>query len=460
MVRAGVLLRTCLPLLLPLALACGSGDLVLPRSGVPAAITVVRGDDQSAAPGDPLPDSIVVKVIDPDASPIPGQRVAFTPASDAPGALVSPDTATTGADGMAGALWVLGGTEGLQHVVARVAEETAANLAVQFTASAARGSGGNRLVLRDQPSSSAVVGSQFERQPVVQLRDADGHDLKTSGVRVTAAVASGSGSLGGTTTRETDSNGKAGFDDLRIDGAIGAHVLIFAADGYTSVTSNPIDVHNTAGGQPPTAVSDRYDTIEGFNHTLTVSAASGVLQNDFDPDGDQLTASRTSEASHGKVELKPDGSFTYTPEASFFGEDQFTYRASDGSGSSSTATVTINVAPVNDPPRFHDGGDESVKPNSGRREISRWATGISPGADNESDQVLTFEVTNDNPQLFTADGQPTVTREEETRGTLTFEPAPEQTGSATVTVVLKDNGGTANGGRDTSDPHTFKITVH
>jgi hypothetical protein len=74
--------------------------------------------------------------------------------------------------------------------------------------------------------------------------------------------------------------------------------------------------------------------------------------------------------------------------------------------------------------------------------------------------VLRFEVTNDNPQLFTVDGQPAVVREEATRGTLTFEPAPGQTGLATVTVVLKDDGGTANGGRDTSDPHSFTITVH
>lgn len=320
------------------------------------------------------------------------------------------------------------------------------------------GSSGSRLALSQQPSTSVMVGAEFERQPGVQIQDGDGNDVTASGVRVTAALASGSGSLGGTTTRETDASGSAQFDDLRIDGATGMHLVIFAADGYTSVSSNPIEVRTPAGGQPPTAASDRYDTIEGFNHTLTVGASSGVLQNDTDPDGDQLTAEMTNGPDHGTAALDPGGSFTYTPEASFFGEDQFTYRASDGSGSSSTATVTINVAPVNDPPRFRDDGDQSVK-NDARREVRRWATGISPGADNEAGQVLTFEVTNDNPQLFTSDGQPAVVLEEETRGTLIFEPAPGQTGSATVTVVLKDNGGTANGGRDTSDPHTFTITV-
>ena len=320
------------------------------------------------------------------------------------------------------------------------------------------GSNGNKLVLSQQPSTSVMVGSEFERQPGVQIQDGDGNDVASSGVRVTAALASGGGSLGGTTTRETDANGSAQFDDLRIDGATGMHQVIFAADGYTSVSSAPIEVRTPVAGQPPTAASDRYDTIEGFNHTLTVGASSGVLQNDTDPDGDPLTAEMTNGPDHGTAALDPDGSFTYTPEASFFGADQFTYTASDGSGSSSTATVTINVAPVNDAPRFRDEGDQSVK-KAGRREVARWATGISPGADNEAGQALRFEVTNDNPQLFTSDGQPAVVRDDETRGTLIFEPAPGQTGSATVTVVLKDDGGTANGGRDTSDPHTFTITV-
>ncbi len=44
-------------------------------------------------------------------------------------------------------------------------------------------------------------------------------------------------------------------------------------------------------------------------------------------------------------------------------------------------------------------------------------------------------------------------------GTLTFTPATGATGSATVTVRIHDNGGTAGGGVDTSAPQTFTITV-
>ena len=79
--------------------------------------------------------------------------------------------------------------------------------------------------------------------------------------------------------------------------------------------------------------------------------AAGVLANDTDPDpGTTLSAQLVSTTSHGSLTLNPDGSFFYTPQANFVGTDAFTYTASDGETSSSTATVTITVNPVNDAP--------------------------------------------------------------------------------------------------------------
>ena len=45
------------------------------------------------------------------------------------------------------------------------------------------------------------------------------------------------------------------------------------------------------------------------------------------------------------------------------------------------------------------------------------------------------------------------------KGKLTYTPAANATGSATVTVTLQDNGGTANGGLNTSPAQTFTISV-
>lgn len=75
-----------------------------------------------------------------------------------------------------------------------------------------------------------------------------------------------------------------------------------------------------------------------------------LLANDYDPDGDPLTASLATQASHGTVVMEEDGTFTYTPNANFFGEDSFTYIVNDGFGGTDTATVTITVTPENDPP--------------------------------------------------------------------------------------------------------------
>ena len=81
------------------------------------------------------------------------------------------------------------------------------------------------------------------------------------------------------------------------------------------------------------------------------------------------------------------------------------------------------------------------------------ASAISPGPANESAQTVAFTVTNDNNALFSV--QPAINAD----GTLTFTPALNMSGSATVTVVAQDDDGTNNGGVDTSAAQTFTITV-
>lgn len=91
---------------------------------------------------------------------------------------------------------------------------------------------------------------------------------------------------------------------------------------------------------PPSAADDLYGTTVG--KPLSV-AAPGVLSNDVDADGDALAAQLVTGASHGAVVLKPNGSFTYTPDPGFVGSDTFTYRVTDGTFFSGVATVTILV---------------------------------------------------------------------------------------------------------------------
>jgi hypothetical protein len=111
--------------------------------------------------------------------------------------------------------------------------------------------------------------------------------------------------------------------------------------------------------QPPVAANEQYLVDEDG---ALIVGASGVLANDSDPDGDPLTATLVNQAGHGVVALSANGSFTYTPNANFFGFDSFTYRASDGASNSNVATVAITVMPVNDVP-VALGQSVSIKQN-------------------------------------------------------------------------------------------------
>jgi hypothetical protein len=83
----------------------------------------------------------------------------------------------------------------------------------------------------------------------------------------------------------------------------------------------------------------------------SATIVAGVLANDADPDGDPLTALLVGDwPEHGHLQFSGTGAFTYLPHPNFSGRDTFRYVASDGKTTSEPATVTLIVAPVNDPP--------------------------------------------------------------------------------------------------------------
>ncbi|CAN7688252.1 tandem-95 repeat protein [Mesorhizobium sp. LjRoot246] len=78
--------------------------------------------------------------------------------------------------------------------------------------------------------------------------------------------------------------------------------------------------------------------------------ASTLLQNDSDIDGDTLRVTSVIGNEHVRVELTDDGVILVTPEPFFFGQTTFSYVVTDSQGATDTATVRIDVTPVNDPP--------------------------------------------------------------------------------------------------------------
>jgi len=120
-------------------------------------------------------------------------------------------------------------------------------------------------------------------------------------------------------------------------------------DGGADPTTLSVDVRVQASNNSPTVRADRYVTREG--QALTVSTpAAGVLGNDRDPDGTIATVVVTDSTANGTVALdETDGTFTYTPEPGFSGEDDFQYKATDNVGGEATGRASIQVRPAQSP---------------------------------------------------------------------------------------------------------------
>jgi VCBS repeat-containing protein len=120
-----------------------------------------------------------------------------------------------------------------------------------------------------------------------------------------------------------------------------------ANDGLFNSNTATVTITVNAVNDAPTATADSYNTTEDV--ALTVNAP-GVLDNDSDVEGDNLTAALDTDVTNGTLTLSNNGSFTYTPNANFCGTDSFTYHANDGQANSGSVTVTLNVACAQDAP--------------------------------------------------------------------------------------------------------------
>lgn len=132
-----------------------------------------------------------------------------------------------------------------------------------------------------------------------------------------------------------DFNGSDSFTYEADDGALQSATIT------VDITINPVN-------DAPVANDDAFMTDEDI--PLNTAPAS-VLDNDTDVELTPLTAVLISGPANAQsFTLNTDGTFSYSPQLNFNGLDSFTYRASDGDLNSNTATVSITVNAVQDPP--------------------------------------------------------------------------------------------------------------
>lgn len=102
---------------------------------------------------------------------------------------------------------------------------------------------------------------------------------------------------------------------------------------------------------PPIALNDIYEVNEDNTLAIT-SITNGILANDTDPNSLALSLNETliTTTTNGQLNLSIDGTFTYIPNANFFGIDSFQYEIMNVLGKKSQAFVNITVNPIADNP--------------------------------------------------------------------------------------------------------------
>jgi T1SS-143 domain-containing protein len=221
------------------------------------------------------------------------------------------------------------------------------------------------------------------------------------------------------------------------------------SDG-TATSEAQVNVVVDSRNDPPVADDDVVEGLEDTKFSFDPRA------NDTDPEGDALRITHINgqpisttqgvTLNDGVLKLNANGTLEFTPKADFNGEVSFEYTVSDGKGGTDTATVRMNVKPVNDPPEVTDTPSNPGGPGSSFDPVTGNYSYTTPEDTPVRGQVKATDKDND-PLTFTKGSDPsngTVTVNPD--GTWTYTPKPDYNGSDSFTVVVSDG----HGGTDTS----------
>ena len=246
------------------------------------------------------------------------------------------------------------------------------------------------------------------------------------------------------------------------------------ANGGVNTFSQTFTITITPVNDPPTlaAIANPAAILEDSG--LRTINFSGITAGPADESGQTLTVTATSSntalISNPVVtysSANPTGSLSYTPVLNAFGTATITVTVTDsgvngganGDVNFTSRTFTVTVTGVNDAPGMDAINPLVIDEDSGLTTVNLTGINIGPttGPTNEAPQSLTIAATSNNPGLVP---NPTVTyTSANPTGTLSFTPVLNANGSAIISVTVTDNGGTANGGVNSS-VLTFAVTVN
>ncbi|WP_452610319.1 Ig-like domain-containing protein [Roseivirga echinicomitans] len=197
---------------------------------------------------------------------------------------------------------------------------------------------------------------------------------------------------------------------------------------------------------------------DGDDQTVTFTVSGGIVTLGtigitFGGSGNG-TSSFTAAGTLADINTALDAAI-FTPNTNLNGVNAGTisYKSHDGLEFSNEVSVSFNIIAVNDTPTFTIGANQTVAQNSGAQTINGFIT-IYDDGDPVAIQATNFNISgNSNEGLFTT--APAINNE----GNLTFTPDASKFGKATILVTISDDGGTDNGGVNTSVAQAFDIFI-
>ena len=197
-----------------------------------------------------------------------------------------------------------------------------------------------------------------------------------------------------------------------------------ANDGTGNSNIATVTITVTAVNDAPLAIDDPFSTDED------VILNGDLFTNDSDPESNNLSLNTTSvtNVSNGTLVLVGDGTFTYTPNADYFGPDSFTYEVCDDGTPSqcSQANVTITVNPINDAPVAIDDNWSTPEDTPINQNV------LTNDSDLEGDGLTVNTV----PVIGPSDGNVVIL----TNGDFTYTPNAGYSGNDTFTYQVCDDG--------------------
>jgi len=212
-------------------------------------------------------------------------------------------------------------------------------------------------------------------------------------------------------------------------------MVVMATTGmiaFALVGPMTVGARNALPNHAPVASGDAVTVAEDTGPT-----AINVLANDTDQDAAQvLTVSAVTDPQAGVATIDAGGAtISYTPVPNANGVDAFSYTVSDGAGQSATASVTVTVTPVNDPP---NAADESLALLS---DTSANLAVLTNDGDVDGDALSVTSAT------VPANGAAVI----EPDGSVTYTPTPEYSGPDAFEYTISDGAGGAAIGHVTVD---------